>query len=59
MTRISNVKEFIEKVRNLASDEYIVLGEYINSKIKIKTLHCKCSLHDLFSEISESVNNFV
>ena len=42
MTKKSNTKEFKEKVRSLVAKEYEVLGEYINSRIKIKMLHKKC-----------------
>lgn len=35
-------EQFKKEVYNLVGDEYKVLGEYINSKTKIKMLHTKC-----------------
>jgi PHP family Zn ribbon phosphoesterase len=42
MATKSNTKEFKEKVKKLVGIEYTVLGEYINSKTKIRILHGKC-----------------
>lgn len=37
-----NTQDFKEELRQKYGDEYEVLGEYINSKTKIKVLHKKC-----------------
>lgn len=39
----SSTEEFIQKVKALANDEYIVLGEYINNHTKIKMKHNTCN----------------
>lgn len=35
-------EQFKQQVKELTNDEYIILGEYINNKIKIKVRHSKC-----------------
>jgi hypothetical protein len=37
-----DISQFKQDVFNLVGDEYTVLGEYINSKTKIKLMHNKC-----------------
>ncbi|MDF9599575.1 hypothetical protein P7D15_00175 [Bacillus cereus] len=36
------IKDFKKKVNQIVGDEYIVVGEYINNKTKIRMLHRKC-----------------
>ena len=54
MTTKSNTKEFKEKVKKLVGNEYTVLGEYVNSKTKIRMLHAKCGY-----EYAVTPNSFI
>lgn len=42
MNKLISNEEFKEKIKNSLGDEYIVVGNYINSKTKIKMLHIGC-----------------
>jgi len=35
-------EEFVEEVKNLFGNEYVVLGKYVNVKTKIRILHVEC-----------------
>lgn len=42
-TKLKTTNEFKNQVYNLVNDEYNVLGNYINSKTKIKIIHNTCN----------------
>jgi len=42
MAKKSDTKEFKEKIKNMVNVEYSLMGEYINSKTKVKIKHNKC-----------------
>lgn len=43
MPKRKTQKEFIEEINRITNNEYLVLGEYINNKTKIKFKHLKCN----------------